>query len=522
MRHILLVDDEPEVLEGLLLILGEIPNATFHTAEYASQALRIMDSIPISLVLADIRMPGMNGIEMWEAISKRAPSCRVIFLSGVRDFDPIYRIIQSPNAKFLTKMEPAERILAVVEETLNELDQQDSRQTEAQFRELYTCLTSGETERQAAMERLCGMDGPVHLENGTAFACFFLCHAWALSTKEQNDSLACLTALIPRQANGTPTHFLRVNSSRAVLIVQSAPDSPEEAFREEMRRIASQAEKAAGVHLNCIFETGILSPQTLLSDCLEALESSKQMDMTYAAPLSLFQVQSGKTPNQKAAYRRIDFQLQLLQSFLLLGQKASFCQLAAQLFDEYMAPDQDMDCTLYIFFSILAMLMHGLMKTENAGLLKRLKEERYFAPKRPLEWQQARARLLDDCAEAFDTLFPPDPYAHPKIVASIQRYIQDHMDQNLSLNALSAKFNMTPNYLSRLFRENTGCKLHDYITELRLGTAERLLRTSNMHVNEVASAVGYDSVHTFIRAFRRQFGDTPADYRIKKSAAREP
>lgn len=76
---------------------------------------------------------------------------------------------------------------------------------------------------------------------------------------------------------------------------------------------------------------------------------------------------------------------------------------------------------------------------------------------------------------------------------------------------------MNPNYLSRFFRDNTGHKLHDYITDMRLGTAERLLRSSNRKINEIAHCVGYDSSHTFIRAFRRQFGCTPADYRIKKS-----
>ena len=176
---------------------------------------------------------------------------------------------------------------------------------------------------------------------------------------------------------------------------------------------------------------------------------------------------------------------------------------------------QDTDYSMYIFFQILAMLMHSVAETGNAELLKRMKGERFFSARRKDEWVQARKRLLTDCEEVFDTLFPPDPYAHPQVIASIQRYIRDHLDQDLSLNALSDQFNMTPNYLSRLFRENTGCKLHDYIAELRLGTAARLLRTSNLYVNEIASAVGYNSVHTFIRAFRRQFGDTPIDYRVK-------
>ena len=89
MKHILLVDDEPEILEGLALILKPVPDVCIHTACLASHALQLMQQYPVSLVIADIRMPGMSGLEMWDQIQRLSPDCRVIFLSGVRDFDNI-------------------------------------------------------------------------------------------------------------------------------------------------------------------------------------------------------------------------------------------------------------------------------------------------------------------------------------------------------------------------------------------------------------------------------------------------
>ncbi len=110
---------------------------------------------------------------------KRNTRCKVIFLSGVRDFDNIYRVIQSPNARFLTKMEPAERILAVAREVLGEVEQQDSRLAQEQYHALLYCLSASQTQHPRAEERLRAMDGPVVFERGTAFACFTMRQAWA-------------------------------------------------------------------------------------------------------------------------------------------------------------------------------------------------------------------------------------------------------------------------------------------------------------------------------------------------------
>jgi len=124
MKNLLIVDDEPEVVEGLVDILKGIDGLTLHTAYAADEALKIMETMAIDIIVADIKMPGMNGLELCENIHERWPEIRIIFLSGVRDFEIIYRSIRNPTVRYLTKMEPASEIRQTVLQVIQEMDEQ--------------------------------------------------------------------------------------------------------------------------------------------------------------------------------------------------------------------------------------------------------------------------------------------------------------------------------------------------------------------------------------------------------------
>ena len=82
-----------------------------------------------------------------------------------------------------------------------------------------------------------------------------------------------------------------------------------------------------------------------------------------------------------------------------------------------------------------------------------------------------------------------------------------------SLAELAQVTNLSPSRLRHLFRENTGSSLSSYLTNRRLNAAAELLLTRNVSVKEVTYAVGYCHEPSFIRAFTKQFGCSPSDYR---------
>ncbi|RXZ80299.1 AraC family transcriptional regulator [Paenibacillaceae bacterium] len=93
-------------------------------------------------------------------------------------------------------------------------------------------------------------------------------------------------------------------------------------------------------------------------------------------------------------------------------------------------------------------------------------------------------------------------------------FIQHHYaDSNLSLQGIADQFQVSPSYLSRYFKEQTGDTLSDYISRYRIGAAKRLLAEAGVPAKQVASMTGFHSINTFIRLFKKYEGVTPGVYR---------
>lgn len=105
------------------------------------------------------------------------------------------------------------------------------------------------------------------------------------------------------------------------------------------------------------------------------------------------------------------------------------------------------------------------------------------------------------------------------LVGDVKKYIEaQYHNPDFSLVMLSDKFKLTPNYLSRLFKEEFGVKFIDYLAELRIGQAQELLLTTAAPVQEIGERVGYTHTFSFIRVFKKRVGLTPGEYRKEHQA----
>ena len=82
-----------------------------------------------------------------------------------------------------------------------------------------------------------------------------------------------------------------------------------------------------------------------------------------------------------------------------------------------------------------------------------------------------------------------------------------------TIRGLTPHVRLSPSHLQRLFKQETGLRLGEWLTELRLQRAAHLLQHSYLSVKEITHAVGYEHVSSFTRAFERRFGDSPTTYR---------
>lgn len=116
--------------------------------------------------------------------------------------------------------------------------------------------------------------------------------------------------------------------------------------------------------------------------------------------------------------------------------------------------------------------------------------------------------LLRTYTTQFREARSPNRLTQHQVACAID-YMHSHLDQDISLEVLAQTVNISPSHLHRLFKQETGMAPHQYLINLRVNQAKKLLLTRNFSVNEVAAEVGFADQSHLNRHFKRIFGVTP-------------
>jgi AraC-like DNA-binding protein len=122
--------------------------------------------------------------------------------------------------------------------------------------------------------------------------------------------------------------------------------------------------------------------------------------------------------------------------------------------------------------------------------------------------------LYDDAKVLSSSSFAKiETYSDSRRVQKVQRYIADHYQEEIRLNTLAGMVGMTPVSFSRFFRLRTGRTLSEYIIDIRLGSATRLLVDSQRTIAEICYECGFNNLSNFNRMFKRKKGCSPKEFR---------
>ncbi len=121
MYSVLLVDDEKIIREGVyeLLSMADL-DLDLAMAATAVEAISVLEERKIDLVIADICMPQMTGLDLFDVIRERWPHCKVIFLTGYSEFDYVYKVHQ--HARYVLKAEEDWKLLEAVRDAIGEIE----------------------------------------------------------------------------------------------------------------------------------------------------------------------------------------------------------------------------------------------------------------------------------------------------------------------------------------------------------------------------------------------------------------
>jgi two-component system response regulator YesN len=99
------------------------------------------------------------------------------------------------------------------------------------------------------------------------------------------------------------------------------------------------------------------------------------------------------------------------------------------------------------------------------------------------------------------------------MIEKIKYFLDKNYHKNISLQTASDSLHLSPKYLSRIFKENTGVGFNDYKLKLKMDKAKELLSSTDLTVNEISYKIGYENTESFIRIFKKLNRCTPSHYR---------
>ncbi len=167
----------------------------------------------------------------------------------------------------------------------------------------------------------------------------------------------------------------------------------------------------------------------------------------------------------------------------------------------------------------VAKLYHIMLAMENAwnqnyGMVA---EERYELPSEFHSWQEIE-HWLEELYHKTAGIFSNTQYSNEVVqaVMKAKQYVDDHFDEHLVSSDLAAQFNLSRSYFSICFGKIVGIPFNEYLRNVRLDKAKEYLWKTSKSISEVANIVGYEDEKYFSKVFKKIVGISPVEYRKQK------
>ncbi|MFD0713573.1 response regulator [Paenibacillus sp. GCM10027626] len=553
MYRLLIVDDEPVIVNGLVELFEDCEHLELdvYHAYSADDALDWLARSKFDIVLTDIRMPGMSGLEMHETILAHWPDCKVVFLTGFSNFEYIQTAMRNKSVDYVLKTEDDERIIASVEKAIAAIswEKYNHHALEKAKRQLDRAIPTLQREyllgicegvhwtRETLSQRFADLHIPLSAEH-PVLPIIGRVDQWEgeLHVSDKMLLLYALHNIADEVMAACTIQPVVLDLGRFIWLVQP------QAVREggfDYKEPASSAWMKTAKYVHGLLESVQSASKQLLrlpvslaagtmpadwkelpKGCTDlrqvlgiGLGYSQEMLITGAdALLAANRAASQAADEEEKCLLRLNT-LDDAERLIEGGQQEAFMQLFDQLQQQLEATGYKASLYLEAYYALAAQIIRQFNRLGNRGKqpaldLERLSNARgYSSPAEAIEY-------LRQAAGQFFALQRNEQNERTnQVVTKIHQYIDNNLDGDLSLTTLSELVYLNPYYLSRLYKQITGGGLTEYIVAARMGTAKKLLTQTFMKVHEIAHAVGFDSPAYFARLFKRECGVTPQEYR---------
>jgi len=467
----------------------------------ARQALQLIGKENPDVIIVDIMMPDMNGLELIEAIRAKNSSIRIIILSGYDEFKYAQRALELGVCKYLLKPVNKKKLI----EALQNLSQQKNSPVKKM---------SGTYE--SVTEQLTGS---------------FYVAAFEMGLREKKRDITFVLDLFLTEAEAFfPGECRFVLEQQLVFLLFPCTGSISlQAIEEQIRTFLRFFEKTVEATPQMMENkegsfycyVGIVSPAAGQKNLCQAKKNAENLleycyfsGNTNIAVYNKVQL-NNDTPSQPHSNTVLKKEVSAILYNMLSAHVGLAISHLKDFFNTYLRFATQNRKNFLIECNMFYLLL-GLILEETGFCDIVIPTEQVYQEISVMEsYGQVLTFFENEIVRIRNQVTGIDIANENSLIFRIKQYVLKNYQKNISLNELSQTIYLSASYLSTYFKKQTGQTISDYMIMVRIEQAKQLLVESNNTVNQIAEQVGYSGYRYFSTLFKNITGVTPIQYRLK-------
>ena len=521
MFRMMIVDDEERIANSIYDLMDERFEFELYCRYSAMAALDIIRTMRFDIVITDIAMPGMSGLELLSKVQAIWPKCHFLILTAYDNFDYAYETLRHDRVDYLLKIESYDTICRCVEKKLQAIRKERSEEEKLCHYNRYVQQVR-ESMGQYFIKRIIVQGLPLPEQTDL--------DQFSVPLRlDQPVLLVLLTLSDLNPVTGNSTAMDILQSVQARFQIYNIRCIPYISADIMLLVIQPDAESPlTGNHMTYVQTALETLPQNV-----EEVVDQKLAILCADAPTTWTQAH---TLYQRAMVRIEDIRNE--SGMLLLDTTEELCCSESNLFfpnlEELnalweMIKCGNIDSFLRVFRDELKNTPFSALPETTVSAVGYLLIEasRLYAPQQDITAEKKRLTACDrfDSLDKWLTAIA-DYLRHIRqsweknresketwLIVRINQYIEQHYQEDLTLTLLADEVHYSPAYLSRFYKAKTGTNVMTHLYNVRIAKAKELLEQSNDKVSDIAVKTGFCSAKYFNRVFKKLTGLSPAQFR---------
>ena len=537
MYRILLVDDEILVRDAIRenIDWASMDCVLAGDCENGQQAAEFVKNHPVDIVLTDICMPYMDGMELAHFLHDNYPDIVIVIFSGFGEFEYAKKAIQYNVSEYMLKPITAMELRKVIENMKLQVDKKRKEKkrlehltkTSEDYRKNALIIRSKAIEAlvnctrdiHKSLEELKEMD--IHLDSQSYRVAVFDMDLYSDlyqvdMEKRQESALMAFVLfnvsdeIVTRENAGIA--YQEGNNRVCVLFCGSRSREFGQKTKSICREIQVKVKEVIGIEVSIGIGSWVRTPEEL---CLSHSLAQKALQCRYLMGGNLLIDMEQQQTDQNIS---IQGAIEEFTSALKAGRRENMEMCISRMeADIKEAMVEKSRACLYLQQIIRAAGNACEGVTSDTEEIVRKREQLLHQVSEQKSFQQAMQIVKEYAAQVFDSLQDMNSSSGQRQAVLAVDYIQNnYMDPDLSLNTICSYLNISTSYFSTIFKELTGETFTEVLIRTRMEKAKELLENTTLKNYEIAEKVGFSDPHYFGISFKKMTGKTPTEYAKEK------